>query len=93
MAKLINFKRTESFKYDGQFFYIQVDKNDSICDIKRSEVTSWKEIEKGKRKIRIPETTELKPEPELLNKVKGNPYKIGVNRLITALDKRAFNIS
>ena len=58
----------EVLKYGGLFFNIYIDKNNGVHHLERSEVTAWKEIVKGKRKIRVPETCETFPEPELLNK-------------------------
>lgn len=92
-----NFKRVESLKYQGKFYNLYLDKNNSVYNIERSEVISWKEIVKGKRKIRIPETCETFPEPELLNKIRGNSYEFAIQRLMTEIDKKiskeVFNIS
>lgn len=85
--KVKNFKRVETFKYAGQFFKIYLDKNDSVYKLERSEVTSWKEIVKGKRKIRVPDTFEIIPETNLLNKIKGNPYSIAVDKLTTQIER------
>ena len=90
-APVKQFKRVETLKYNGCFYKLYVDKNNSIHNLERSEVVSWKEITKGNRKIRIPEVCEVVPEPELLNKIRGNSYEIAVQRLITAIDK--INIS
>lgn len=92
-APVKNFRRMEVVKCDGLFFNIYLDKNNGVHHLERSEVTAWKEIVKGKRKIRVPETCETFPEPELLNKVRGNAYEIAVQRLATEISKRTFNIS
>ncbi len=88
-----SFKRVETFKYQGQFYNIYIDKNDSVHNLKRSEVTSWKEITKGKRKIRVPDEVSEFPETKILNKIKGNPYKIAVDKIMTEIEKETFNIS
>ena len=85
-----SFKRVEHFKYQGRFYLIHVDKNDSVYKLERTEVTSWKEVVKGKKKIRIPDAIEATPDPILLNKVRGNSYKTAVHRIITELEKASF---
>lgn len=85
--KVKNFKRVETFKYLGQFFKIYLDKNNSVYKLERSEVSSWKEIMKGKRKIRVPDTFEVIPETTLLNKIKGNPYSIAIDKLTTHIER------
>lgn len=82
-----SFKRVEIFKYQGKFYNIYVDKNDSVHNIVRTEVTSWKEIVKGKRKIKVPDVCESIPEPALLNKIKGNPYKIAIGKIMTEIER------
>lgn len=82
-----SFKRVENFKYQGKFYNIYVDKNDSVYNIIRTEVTSWKEIVKGKRKIKVPDVYKLIPENVLLNKIKGNPYKIAIGKVMTEIER------
>lgn len=82
-----SFKRVETFKYQGKFYNIYVDKNDSVHNIVRTEVTSWKEIVKGKRKIKVPDVCESIPETTLLNKIKGNPYKIAIEKVMTEIER------
>lgn len=81
-----NFKRIELFKYKKQVFKIFVDKNDSIYDILRSEVTEWKIS--GNKKI----PSEITEERDLyfFNKIKGNPYKIGINKIKDTIDYADF---
>jgi hypothetical protein len=86
-AKVKNFRRVESFKYQGHFYNIHLDKNDSVCGVEKTEVLSWKEVVKNKRKIRVPDEVQSSPEPYLLNKVKGNPYKIACDRIITEIER------
>lgn len=86
-AQAKNFRRTELFKYNGHFYNIMLDKNDSVYGVEKTEVISWKEIVKGKRKLRVPDEVQSTPEPYLLNKVKGNPYKIAVDRIITEIER------
>lgn len=84
------FKRVEKFKHNGQFFNIYVNKNDSVYNLERTQILSWKEVVKGKKKIRIPDAIEATPDPVLLNKVRGNSYKTAVHRIITELEKASF---
>jgi hypothetical protein len=89
-AKVKQFKRVEKFKHNGQFFNIYVNKNDSVYNLERTKILSWKEVVKGKKKIRIPDAIEATPDPVLLNKVRGNSYKTAVHRIITELEKASF---
>lgn len=82
-----SFKRVETFKYQGKFYNIYINKNDSVYNIVRTEVTSWKEIVKGKRKIKVPDVCESIPEPKLLNRIKGNPYKIAIDKVMTEIER------
>lgn len=84
-----SFKRVETFKYQGRYYVVYVNKNDSVYNLERTEVASWKEIVKGKRKIRVPESFKTFPEPALLNKIKGNPYSIAVNKIITEIERES----
>lgn len=84
-----SFKRVETFRYQGKFYNIHVDKNDSVYNIARTEVTSWKEIVKGKRKIKVPDVCESIPETTLLNKIKGNPYKIAIEKIKTEIERES----
>lgn len=84
-----NFRRVESFRYMGRFYNIYLDKNDSVYKLERTEVTSWKEITKGKKKLRVPDVCEYIPEPALLNKVKGNPFKIATERIMTEIERES----
>ena len=89
-AQVKQFKRVEKFKPNGQFFNIYVNKNDSVYNLESTKILSWKEVVKGKKKIRIPDAIEATPEPVLLNKVRGNSYKTAVHRIITELEKASF---
>ena len=89
-AQVKQFKRVEKFKYNGHFFNIYVNKNDSVYNLERTKILSWKEVVKGKKKIRIPDAIEATPDPVLLNKVRGNSYKTAVHRIITELEKASF---
>lgn len=86
-APVKQFKRVETLKYNGQFYNIYVNKLNNVHHLERTEVTSWKEVIKGKRKIRIPETIQAFPETELLNKIRGNAYETAVQRIMTELKK------
>lgn len=85
-CKVKNFKRVELFKYKKQVFKIFVDKNNSIYDILRSEVTEWKNV--GNK--RIPVGFDEKRDLYFFNKIKGNPYKIGINKIKDSIDYANF---
>lgn len=89
-APIKSFKRVETFKHRGSFYKIYVNKNDSVYNLERTNVVSWKEVVKGKKKLRVPDVVEAIPEPVLLNKVRGNSYKTAVHRIITELEKASF---
>lgn len=79
------FKRVEKFSYKKNFFKLFVDKNDSIYDVKRCEVTTWKTIEKGKKTINVPDRVEEKRDTYLFDKVKGNPYTIAAAKIMAEI--------
>lgn len=81
-----NFKRVEKLNYKRNFFKLYVDKNDGVYDIKRCEVLSWKEIEKGGKKMNVPDEVKETREVELFNRIKGNPCKIAVQKVMTYVD-------
>lgn len=85
-APVKSFKRVETFKYRGHFYKIFVNKNDSVYNIVRTNVVSWKEVVKGKKKLRVPDVVENTPEPQLLNKLRGNPYQIAIERITLEID-------
>ena len=78
--------RVEKLKFKKDFFNIYVDKNESVFDIKRCNVLSWKTVEKGHRKINVPDTVEETRDTYFFNKVKGNPFKVAVNRILAELE-------
>ena len=88
-ATVKNFKRVELFKYQGRYYNVYVDKNDSVYFLEKTEVTSWKEVVKGKKKVRVPEECVTTPEPALLNKVKGNPFKIAISKITTEIERES----
>ena len=88
-APVKNFRRVEVFKYRGKFYNVHIDKNDSVYGLERTEVTSWKEVTKGKKKLRVPDVCEYIPEPQLLNKIKGNPFKIAVEKIMTEIERES----
>ena len=61
-----------------------------MYNLESTKILSWKEVVKGKKKIRIPDAIEATPEPVLLNKIRGNSYKTAVHRIITELEKASF---
>lgn len=48
-ANIKNFKRVEIVKHKKNFFRVYVDRNDSVYDVKRCEVITWKTIEREKK--------------------------------------------
>ena len=86
-AQVQRFKRVETLKFGNKFYNIYVDKNNNVHNMEQSVVTSWKEITKGKRKIRIPDVVETIPQPAIMNIVRGNTFEIAMPRIITELNK------
>ena len=86
-AQVQRFKRVETLKYNGMFFNVYVDKNNNVHNLERTEVTSWKEVTKGTRKVRVPETIVATPQPAIMNVVRGNTYEVASPRIIAELDK------
>ena len=89
-APIKSFKRVETFKHKGHFYKIFVNKNDSVYNIVSTNVVSWKEVVKGKKKLRVPDVVETIPEPQLLNKLRGNPYKIAIQRITFEVENENF---
>lgn len=81
-----NFKRVERINYKKNFLKLYVDKNDSVYDIKRCEVVTWKTIEKGKKKINVPDHIEEVRDTYFFNKIKGNPVKTAFNKVVAEID-------
>ena len=86
-AQVERFKRVETLKYGGNFYNVYVDKNNNVHNLEQSIVTSWKEVIKGKRKIRIPDVVETIPQPAIMNIVRGNTFEVAVPRIIAELEK------
>lgn len=80
------FARVEKLNYRGKFFKVYVDKNDSLYDIKLCTVLSWKSIEKGGKKISIPDEVSEVRDAKLFNMLKGNPYKIAARKVMAEID-------
>lgn len=79
-ANIKNFKRVEIVKHKKNFFRVYVDRNDSVYDVKRCKVITWKTIERGKRKV-----DEVR-DVHLFDKTKGNPFKIAVTKIIGEIE-------
>ena len=86
-AQVERFKRVETLKYGGNFYNVYVDKNNNVHNLEQSIVTSWKEVTKGKRKIRIPDVVETISQPAIMNMVRGNTFEVAVPRIIAELEK------
>lgn len=85
-ATFKNPKRVEKFKYKGRHFKLFIDKNDSIWDIHECEVLSWKTIEKGGKKINVPDQISENRNTFLFNRIKGNPIKMALFKITTEID-------
>lgn len=86
-----NFKRVEKVSFGKQHYKLYVDKNDSVYEVCSCEVLSWKTIEKGRRKINVPDQIVEKRDVEFFNKVKGNPFKIAATKIIAELEYQQLN--
>lgn len=86
-APVKRFKRIETFKYGGKFYKIYVNNRGCVHYLERIEVTSWKEIIKHKRKIKVPKTFNVILEPSLMNKIRGNSYSVAINKIMTEIEK------
>lgn len=85
-ANIKNFKRVEIVKHKKNFFRVYVDRNDSVYDVKRCEVITWKTIERGKRKVNVPDKVDEVRDVHLFDKTKGNPFKIAVTKIIGEIE-------
>lgn len=85
--KMENYKRVYKFNYKKNFYLIYVDKNDSVYDIKKSEISSWKTITaKNGKKVNVPDEKVESRDVALFDKIKGNPYKTAVNKIMAEID-------
>lgn len=76
-----NFKRTEFLNFNGNHFKLYIDKNDSVYDVTKTEVLSWKK--KGNKSF-PDEVRETRS--DFFNLVKGNPTKIATNKILARLE-------
>jgi hypothetical protein len=81
-----NFKRIEKVSFGKNHYKLFVDKNDSVYDIKECQVLSWKTVEKGRKKISVPDQTTESRDLYLFNKIKGNPTKLAINKVLSILE-------
>ena len=82
------FKRVMKLSHSKWHYKLYIDKNDSIWDIRECEVLSWKTIEKGHKKVNVPDQVVEKRDVELFNRVKGNPTKVAIDKIVGELDYR-----
>lgn len=92
-ANIKNFKRVEIVKHKKNFFKVYVDRNDSVYDVKRCEVITWKTIERGKRKVNVPDKVDEVRDVHLFDKTKGNPFKIAVTKIIGEIEAQRSGIN
>lgn len=83
-----NFKRTEKVSFGKKHYKLYIDKNGSVWDVKECQVISWKTIEKGRKKINVPDQIAEIRDVELFNRVKGNPFKVAANKVVAELEYR-----
>ena len=88
-----NFKRVEKFNYKKNFFKVYIDRNDSVYDITRCEVVSWKTVEKGKNKYNVPDQISEKRDVNLFNKTKGNPSSIALVKITAEIDAQELTLN
>ena len=81
-----NFKRVEKVSLGKNHYKLFIDKNDSVYDVKECQVLSWKTIEKNRKKINVPDQTVETRDLYLFNKIKGNPSKIAINKVLSILE-------
>lgn len=87
-SNIKNFKRVEKLNYKKNFFRIYIDKNDGVYDVRSCEVVSWKVITKGKKKFNVPDQVKEVRNTYLFNKVKGNPSKTAITKIVAEIDMR-----
>ena len=83
-----NFKRVMKFQHSKWHYKLYIDKNNSVWDIRECEVLNWKSVEKNGRKVNVPDQVVEKRDVELFNRVKGNPVKIAIDKIVGELDYR-----
>ena len=83
-----NFKRVMKFQHSKWHYKLYIDKNNSVWDIRECEVLNWKSVEKNGRKVNVPDQVVEKRDVELFNRVKGNPVKVALDKIIGELDYR-----
>ena len=79
------------FSHSKWHYKLYIDKNDSIWDIRECEVLSWKTIEKGRRKINVPDQVVEKRNTYFFNIVKGNPFVIAARKILAELEYQQLN--
>ena len=82
------FKRVMKFQHSKWHYKLYIDKNDSVWDIRECEVLNWKSVEKNGRKVNVPDQVIEKRDVELFNRVKGNPTKVAIDKIVGELDYR-----
>ena len=88
-----NFKRVEKVSLGKQHFKLYIDKNDAVYDVHSCEVMSWKTIEKGRKKVNVPDQVIEKRDLNFFNKVKGNPFKIAATKMLAELEYESFKVN
>lgn len=85
-SKVKNFRRVEKVVYGKDHFKLYIDKNNSVWEVLSCKVLSWKTIEKGHKKINVPDQVEETRDLRFFNIVKGVPFELAANRIIAELE-------
>lgn len=80
------FQKGWEVQLQKNFFKVYVDRNDSVYEITRCEVVTWKTIEKGKKKFNVPDEVKETRDAHLFDKIKGNPFKIAITKVAGEID-------
>ena len=78
-SKVKKFRRVEKVVYGKDHFKLYIDKNNSVWEVLSCKVLSWKTIEKGHKKINVPDQVEETRDLRFFNIVKGMPFELAAN--------------
>ena len=91
--QFVPFKGVQKLTHGKQHYEIYVDKNNQVHDIKICVVKTWKAIEKGKRKLTVPDVITKKRVVELFNLIKGRPVDLATEKVRTILDSASVEVN
>lgn len=81
-----NFKRVEIVKHKKNFFKVYIDCNDSVYDVRQCEVNHTEDYRKKGKRVNIPDKVDEVRDVHLFDKIKGNPFKIAVTKIIGEIE-------